>query len=164
MPYISVTRTTGTLVSRPQVLEFVTTGVYPSYNVFTFLCFCGRVFSTTLRNVRSGHTKSCGCLKNGLLVQRSLRHGQSTRKQWSRAYASWVAMIQRCENLRSTSYRFYGAKRVLVIPRWHDFQEFFADMGERPVGKTLDRINPFGNYEPGNCRWATVKEQANNQS
>lgn len=72
-------------------------------------------------------------------------------------------MLTRCTNTKQQSYAKYGAKGVKVCERWSVFENFLADMGERPEGMTLDRINPFGNYEPGNCRWASVAEQATNK-
>lgn len=81
----------------------------------------------------------------------------------SRTYNTWDNMIQRCENENRREYKWYGARGIKVCPQWHDFATFFADMGERPKGLTLDRVNNDGNYEPGNCRWATSEEQAANR-
>lgn len=71
-------------------------------------------------------------------------------------------MLQRCRDPNHPDWKWYGAKGVRVCERWREFANFLADMGERPSGKTLDRINPFGNYEPDNCRWATLREQSRN--
>ena len=78
-------------------------------------------------------------------------------------YHSWEAMIQRCENPNNSRYKDWGGRGIKVCERWHDFRNFFADMGVRSFGLMLDRINNDGNYEPGNCRWATQKEQNNNK-
>ena len=74
----------------------------------------------------------------------------------------WVGMIQRCTNQNHLGYKYYGARGITVCDRWMVFVNFSADMGDRPSGKTLDRINNDGNYEPGNCRWATDAEQKRN--
>lgn len=79
-----------------------------------------------------------------------------------RAYRSWAAMKSRCLNPNDSSYANYGGRGIRVCVRWMDFQAFLADMGEPPPGMTLDRERNDGNYEPGNCRWATKLQQQNN--
>lgn len=78
-------------------------------------------------------------------------------------YGAWIGMRQRCNNPRSESYKWYGARGIRVCERWSDFGSFLEDMGPRPPGASLDRINPRGNYEPGNCRWASPAEQGENR-
>lgn len=78
-------------------------------------------------------------------------------------YHTWKAMRQRCENVRHHHYRWYGAIGVKVCERWRKFENFVADMGDRPPGMSLDRIDPVGDYEPSNCRWATALEQRHNR-
>jgi len=78
-------------------------------------------------------------------------------------YDTWSNMLQRCLNQKHHKYSIYGARGITVCVRWRRFENFLSDMGERPSGTSIDRINNDGNYEPGNCRWATPKEQRANQ-
>lgn len=94
----------------------------------------------------------------------SYRHGHTSGK-FSPTYHSWACMIQRCTNPKRTYYQHYGGKGVKVCERWLQFENFLADMGERPSKKhSLDRIDNDGDYEPGNCRWADANTQARNSS
>ncbi len=90
-------------------------------------------------------------------------HKSEWNAQRSLAYRSWENMKQRCLNPKHDSYHYYGARSIAVDPRWLSFDNFLADMGERPEGTSIDRIDPHGNYEPSNCRWADAKTQANNK-
>jgi hypothetical protein len=89
----------------------------------------------------------------------STKHGHTG----SATYISWAAMIDRCFNVNKDNYKWYGAKGVTVCERWEKFENFLEDMGERPSGMTLDRKDPFGNYEANNCRWATPMQQGANK-
>lgn len=89
--------------------------------------------------------------------------GPSHRHSPSPTYRTWLSMKTRCFNANYYHFHLYGGRGITVCQEWKDsFEAFLRDMGERPEGKTLDRIDPDGNYEPGNCRWATPKEQAAN--
>jgi len=133
-----------------------------------WLCRCACGASALVRggDLRSGNTRSCGCF--ALDTQRAVgrssaargtTHGRSRTPQ----YKAWAGMLQRCSNKNARAYKYYGARGIKACPRWFRFENFLADMGERPPGKTLDRINNDGNYEPSNCRWATPKEQQANR-
>jgi pentatricopeptide repeat protein len=91
-------------------------------------------------------------------------HGYARRGRKTDAYRVWESMIRRCHNPNQESYRHYGAKGVTVCDRWRDFRNFIADMGEKPPGMTIDRIDPRRGYEPGNVRWADCKTQARNKT
>lgn len=125
-------------------------------------CDCGTERAVMQTHLRTGHTQSCGCLhvEQRKAQHHALRHGMSHTP----TYTSWMAMIRRCEVPTNIGYKDYGGRGIAVCARWHNFADFLADMGMRPVGTTLDRIDSFGNYEPGNCRWATGTQQVRNRS
>ncbi|WP_198432732.1 hypothetical protein [Burkholderia ubonensis] len=123
-------------------------------------CECGAVRDYVLSEVRLGKTKSCGCIQREGECYR--KHGHTKGKKFSPEYHSWASMMTRCTNPKSSKYADYGGRGILVCERWHDFENFLADMGLRPEGTTLERKEVNGNYEPGNCIWATRKRQSNN--
>lgn len=130
-------------------------------------CSCGGSWSGPFPRLMRGNTKSCGCLQPDVASQcANKNHTHSDSK--SPTYKTHRAMMRRCYDKNNISYPLYGARGVSVCDRWRgveNYPNFKADMGERPVGKTLDRYpNSSGNYEPGNCRWATPAEQARNFS
>lgn len=127
-------------------------------------CECGKKFAVAGNQLRTGRVKSCGCLKRDKNIARFLIHGHARYgKAPTRTYYSWVSMRDRCYNVTRDSYLGYGAKGITVCDRWRfSFANFLADMGERPLETSLDRIDSLGNYELGNCRWATRQEQADN--
>jgi hypothetical protein len=128
------------------------------------VCSCGKNTIVSYGNLEVGGTRSCGCLFREVAGQQSYIHGHSQRKNRSPTYSSWVSMMARCNIPSATGYERYGARGISVCQRWHKFENFLADMGERPDGLSIDRIDGSGNYEPVNCRWATWTEQRINQN
>lgn len=132
---------------------------------YTCLCDCGTVKIIQRDSLVSGTTMSCGCYrsefvaKNNSILRRT--HGQSETS----TYRSWVAMIQRCYNPKSASYKRYGKRGITVCDRWREsFENFYADMEDCPSGLTVERRNNNLNYCPENCCWDTPKVQARNRS
>lgn len=107
-----------------------------------------------------GGTKSCGCLKRETIINIFTTHGMTKSPE----RMSWKAAKARCFNKNSDKYRDYGGRGITMCSRWvNSFQNFYDDMGVRPPGTSLDRIDNDGNYEPGNCKWSTPKEQQRNR-
>lgn len=130
---------------------------------FLCRCDCGKDRSVYSHNIRSGKTKSCGCLHRETTRLRSTVHGAKRNGIKTPEYGTWQAMLSRCINQNDGSFPDYGGRGIQVCKRWiESFQNFLDDVGLRPTGKTLDRINNDGNYEPNNCHWATKKQQARN--
>lgn len=117
-------------------------------------CDCGNQIEVCTASLRRGSTKSCGCLQKETVT----KHGMSR----SYTYVSWGAMIQRCTNPNNSDYKNYGERGINVCNSWLKFGNFFRDMGIRPKGLTLDRINNSCNYSKANCKWATRIQQARN--
>lgn len=127
-----------------------------------WLCKCGVEFEAFVENVTRRHTKSCGCDPGD--TGRTITHGHVVGDKRSPTYKSWQAMIARCTNPKHPAFHYYAGRGVTVCDQWpKSFPQFLADVGERSEGMTLDRIDPYGNYEPSNVRWADSVTQNNNR-
>jgi len=135
-------------------------------------CDCGNLFSARAEHLKSGNTQSCGCLRNAVLKVASERkkgirkvevQPSNPRSPLYYTFLSWMNMRLRCLYPSCKQFKDYGGRGITICPQWDTFEVFLADMGERPQGLTLDRVETDGNYEPGNCRWATRKEQQANR-
>lgn len=129
-------------------------------------CVCGGETVAAVSGLRSGDVTSCGCYQKEVLT-RPRRHGEAARSGKSAQYLIYRGMIRRCYNKANKSYHRYGGRGIAVCERWlNSFTDFLEDVGRRPSpAHSLDRYpDPDGNYEPGNCRWATQVEQQNNRT
>lgn len=128
-------------------------------------CECGKEVVVNISNLRNGHTQSCGCYASELRKHRKTRttHGMS----YSRLYRIWKGIKQRCNDPKCTGYQHYGGKGISICDEWKNSFEAFdewATANGYTDDLTIDRIDPNGNYEPSNCRWADTKEQSRNKS
>lgn len=128
---------------------------------WTCRCDCGNQTEVLLTNLKNGNCTSCGCWRKERASNLNASHGMSN----SREYAAWGAMISRCHNPNAQAAQNYGQRGIVVCDRWRSsFETFYADMGPRPSDQhSIERRDVNGNYEPGNCYWATTADQAMNR-
>lgn len=126
---------------------------------WTCSCECGTEVQVCGGDLRSGGTKSCGCLRVDNMRKVSTKHGLCTYS----GYKSWSGMLDRCLNPKHGSYKDYGGRGITVCDRWLDVKNFIADMGERPPGLSLERLDGNRGYSKENCIWADRKTQARNK-
>lgn len=136
----------------------------PAKGQARWLCRCDCGQETTVRGseLREGKTLSCGCWRRERVRRASTTHGHAPRGAPTATYRTWTAMQRRCRDTRDVHWPQYGGRGIRVCDRWMDYAAFLADMGERPTGLTLDRIDNDRDYAPDNCRWATGSQQSNN--
>jgi hypothetical protein len=130
--------------------------------LWSYRCDCGTIGAALANSLARGNTKSCGCLKNELAGKRFRRHGLTNTPE----HRTWRSIKYRCHDPDCPGYARYGGRGIKVCDRWRDsFENFLADMGKRPSAEySIERVNNDGDYEPGNCKWATRGEQRRNAS
>jgi hypothetical protein len=143
---------TGKKYGRLTVIGFSHIKDHVAY--WNVLCDCGNEKTLRGGSFKFGAAKSCGCLLKEIVTKHGMK-GTPT-------YHTWIGMIKRCKNPNSHGYKNYGSRGISVCDKWLNFEGFYEDMGIRPEGTTLDRIDNDGNYNKENCKWSTKKEQDNN--
>jgi hypothetical protein len=140
----------GFISGRLKVIEKV--GCYQKQAMWSCECSCGNIITVAGANLRSGRTKSCGCLAKELMTT----HGMYK----TNTYSSWKHMKVRCDSENFHQFKDYGGRGIAYDPSWSNFENFYMDMGDCPDGYTLDRLDVNGNYCKENCKWSSRQEQS----
>jgi hypothetical protein len=126
------------------------------------LCDCGVEKIVNSQALREGHSSSCGCYRKEVMSSR-MRLVKNINISESKTYKSWLKMRSRCNDMNDIGFNNYGGRGIKICKEWDNFLNFLKDMGERPKGTSIDRIDVDGNYEPKNCKWSSKQEQNGNR-
>jgi hypothetical protein len=150
----------GTVFGEWTVTDHAPPVPYRGENIFRChaVCSCGTERIVEGRSLKSGRSQSCGCKKGTAITLANTKHGMHK----SKTYFIWVSMLCRCRSPTAIGFHNYGGRGIKVCDEWRDFTVFLRDMGEKPDGLSLERMDNEKGYEPSNCRWATVADQARN--
>jgi hypothetical protein len=153
---------TGQLFGRLLAIKRIRGSVRHGGSLWLCLCICGELAKVEIVSLRTGHTKSCGCI---VREGNNVKHGATRGRKLTPEYRAWAGILNRCYNQNNARYHDYGGRGITVHDSWRtSFQTFLNDVGQKPApDRLLDRIDPDGNYEPLNCRWATGSQSAINQ-
>lgn len=150
---------TGRRFNRLTVIS-ETTRIHPKRPMYICLCDCGTMKNVEGRRLREGVVKSCGCLSKETTKSRSTTHGMTDSVE----YKVWCGIKRRCLNKNDKRFQSYGGRGIKICDSWkNSFESFFSDMGYRPDGFSIERIDVNGDYEPKNCKWIKLSSQASNK-